>query len=1175
MAKSPIDLSIAYQNIGGLHSPSFTCKLPYLEKKFIHDIEILSETWDTCKHGKDIPGYKFIEIKSQKKKKIAKGRSSGGLLIYIKTHLYEYVTKCTATPYYIWLEIDKSIFLSMKNSVHLCIAYNPPENSVYCNKDIYDEISLFMLTNCHISSPTLLLGDFNSRTGEQADFEEPEKISSDPREIDIPGRTLNISKRTNCDKNINPMGIKLLDLCKAHDMQILNGRTTGDRGGSFTFHDTMQGASSVDVAVASDVLVTQTSSFVVLPQTDISKHCKIVVRIKNLKSEIEPAQKEAYKWIPSPKNYRWNEDSADKFSTALNSRLVSAPLLECHHYLEAGLINPAAKKLSEIYTTAADATLDTKEKKTENRRHPYKHKQKPKKWYDNECRTMKNTSRKLGILKQKDPNNKELRARHNLALKDYKNICSKKKQEFEHKQIQTLDQMLETDPTEFWKSWKSFGDTYPTNDLASADGNKWERYFRKLFENNDTTSPPKCEPTNKPDDYAARLNIPITKKELKEVIKGLKNKKAAGLDRLTTEFLKASPDRINKITLKLLNLIFVERLVPEDWCLGIINPIHKDGCKEDPDNYRGICISSVFAKLLSTIMNKRLNTFLEEKKILHKSQIGFTEDNRTSDHLLTIRSIVNKYVVDGNDRIYACFIDFRKAFDTVWHDGLFYKLEKMGVTGNFLDIIRITYKNTKCAVRLGDNITQFFPCKQGVRQGDPLSPTLFNIFINDVFNDLEKGNCNPPTLDNETYINALAYADDIVLLSKSKEGLQNALDIVAKYCEKWKLKINQKKTKTMVFSKGNQMIKAEFKVNGIPLENVKEFKYLGITIHKKNCTFTPTLKYLRLKSTRAFYALKSKVNIYNLPLKIALKLLDSIIKPILLYCSEVWEPFLNQDQEKWDKENVIEKAYLQFLKQLLGVNRSTTNAMIRGELDRHCLQEEILRRNINYTRYLNQKNNNWYVKQAYTYELSRDPTCITIFSSINRHTSDIHELYGSFLPYKNPYQNLYDISDLKLRRLTYQLFHNKWQKTLEESPKADTYRKIKAGMKYEAYLNHTNRKERVSMTKLRTSDHKLMIEEMRKQRPKPPREERTCFMCRDKVEDEAHFLTECRLYGSYARHWGGIIDQAPQIAELDNIKKFEYIMIQEDGEVLLKVLKMVHDLTIFRKFMYETFFHQK
>ena len=127
--------------------------------------------------------------------------------------------------------------------------------------------------------------------------------------------------------------------------------------------------------------------------------------------------------------------------------------------------------------------------------------------------------------------------------------------------------------------------------------------------------------------------------------------------------------------------------------------------------------------------------------------------------------------------------------------------------------------------------------------------------------------------------------------------------------------------------------------------------------------FTPPLKYLRVRATRAFYALRSKVNIYNLPLKVALKLIDSTIKPILLYGSEVWEPFLNHDLEKWDKENIIEKAYLQFLKQLLGVNRSTTNAMVRGELDRHSLQEEILRRSINYTNYLWQKDDAWY-KQA-------------------------------------------------------------------------------------------------------------------------------------------------------------------------------------------------------------------
>ena len=107
--KTPIDFSIGYQNIDGLHTKNFSCKLPYIHKKFIHDIEILTETWGSCEHDKEIDGYRLIEIEPQKEKGVSKGRASGGLLIYCKSHLFRYIKECKKTPYFIWLEIIKGV----------------------------------------------------------------------------------------------------------------------------------------------------------------------------------------------------------------------------------------------------------------------------------------------------------------------------------------------------------------------------------------------------------------------------------------------------------------------------------------------------------------------------------------------------------------------------------------------------------------------------------------------------------------------------------------------------------------------------------------------------------------------------------------------------------------------------------------------------------------------------------------------------------------------------------------------------------------------------------------------------------------------------------------------------------------------------------------------------------
>ena len=88
-------------------------------------------------------------------------------------------------------------------------------------------------------------------------------------------------------------------------------------------------------------------------------------------------------------------------------------------------------------------------------------------------------------------------------------------------------------------------------------------------------------------------------------------------------------------------------------------------------------------------------------------------------------------------KLYACFIDFRKGFDSVRQKGLFRKVENLGKNGNFLDLIKDIYCKTKSAVKIGNNTTNFFPYSKGVQQGNPLSPLLFNIFINDIFQKIK------------------------------------------------------------------------------------------------------------------------------------------------------------------------------------------------------------------------------------------------------------------------------------------------------------------------------------------------------------------------------------------------------------------------------------------------------
>ena len=352
------------------------------------------------------------------------------------------------------------------------------------------------------------------------------------------------------------MGIKLIDFCKGHDLQILNGRIKGDQTGSFTFYDTQQGASTIDMAVASDSIQPMIKSLLVQHQTEISKHCKIVVRIKNLKESSKISTiKDDYPWIPTSKKYIWEDHSGESLGRTLSSRELAAEREEVTQYLDAGLVEQASNKLTELYTKAADIVLRVKKPRRPDK-HPYKHKQKPKKWFDAECRNLKNICRRLAITKRQNPTDAETRQRHSMALKEYKQVCTRKKLEFERNQINELDRMLSDDHSEFWKKWKTYGDSYNNSKTPNVDGGRWEKYFKKLYDDNASTNTlPPLQPQAAD---LSRLNALFTMAELLDAIGKLKNKKAAGMDKLTSEFLKASPEAILDLILRLLNKMYTK-----------------------------------------------------------------------------------------------------------------------------------------------------------------------------------------------------------------------------------------------------------------------------------------------------------------------------------------------------------------------------------------------------------------------------------------------------------------------------------------------------------------------------------------------------------------------------------------------------------------------------------------
>ena len=187
-------------------------------------------------------------------------------------------------------------------------------------------------------------------------------------------------------------------------------------------------------------------------------------------------------------------------------------------------------------------------------------------------------------------------------------------------------------------------------------------------------------------------------------------------------------------------------------------------------------------------MYTRLQKYLELNNILVEEQNGFRASRSCIDHIFSLCTILRNRKSLGLET-FLSFIDYKKAFDSVDRHLLLYKLSRIGVVGRFYMAIQAMYSHPKSRVDLNGFETDYFDCPIGVKQGDCLSPTLFAIFINDLAHEIKDSRIGLD-LDENTFVNILLYADDIVLVAKSKEDLQSLLLIVEKWCQRWRLDVN-------------------------------------------------------------------------------------------------------------------------------------------------------------------------------------------------------------------------------------------------------------------------------------------------------------------------------------------------------------------------------------------------
>lgn len=348
----------------------------------------------------------------------------------------------------------------------------------------------------------------------------------------------------------------------------------------------------------------------------------------------------------------------------------------------------------------------------------------------------------------------------------------------------------------------------------------------------------------------------ISYSELYEVITNFKNKKFHK-NEIQPEHLMSIIDQICPILCRIFNHCFHNFIFPDCLKIARVVPIFKSGSRNVLNNYRPISNSNIFNKIFERIIKNRLSDFIENENFITECQYGFRKDSSTT---LAIQNFLGS-ILDSFDRGFytvTLFLDLKKAFDTIDINILIRKLEFYGFRDGMTDFFRNYFDNRKQYVNINDCNSDFNDIQIGLTQGAILSPTLFNIFINDIGN-----------FSQQFDFHATLFADDAAFCTSGPDfnalilKLNTFISALSKYLNMNKLTPNVQKTKLMLFTHKKDLFLPPVYFNDVELEWVNDFKYLGVHVDNK-LSFNSHVKFLCKKLSSVQGLLLTSSNFLNI-----------------------------------------------------------------------------------------------------------------------------------------------------------------------------------------------------------------------------------------------------------------------------------------------------------------------